>query len=52
MKLDGKTRLHMYCLQRNYMIKLLIQKIKSYLLKRSHIRRMKKLRKLDPFIYD
>ena len=34
------------------MIKLLLDKIKKYFDKKKHLRRMKKIRKLDPFIYD
>jgi len=45
-------RLHMIFTRRHYMLKLLIDKIKKYIIKRKHIQRMKKIRKADPFIYD
>lgn len=45
-------KLHINFLQRRYMIKSLIQAIKTYMAKRRHIKRIKELRKLDPFIYD
>jgi len=34
------------------MLKLLIKKINSYFARRQHLKRIKELRKSDPFIYD
>jgi len=50
--LDTHPRMLTNTLRRNFMLKFLIKKINSYFAKRKHLKRIKELRKMDPFIYD